>query len=184
MGKHTVRLKVNKSFGREFLSYAMVIFLAALISILFRIFLFEPFIVPTPSMETTLMVRDKVIVDKISYKFKGIERGDIVVFHSPVSEGKDLVKRAIAFEGETIVLDKDGIIYVNGKPIEKDYYIGNASPKYSGQTYKIGKNEIFVMGDNRDNSYDSRYFGAIQKADVFGKVLMIYWPPNRIKFIK
>jgi len=184
MSKHAAPLKTNKSFGREVLSYFIVIVIAALISILFRVFLFEPFIVPTPSMETTLMVKDKVIVDKVSYKITGIKRGDIIVFHSPVTEGKDLVKRAIAFEGETIMLGTDGVIYINGKPIEKDYYTSNAPPAYTGQTYKIGKNEIFVMGDNRDNSYDSRYFGPIQKTDIFGKVLMIYWPPSRIKFVK
>ncbi|MHB1335087.1 MAG: signal peptidase I [Candidatus Humimicrobiaceae bacterium] len=162
----------------------IVILFAALVSILFRVFFFEPFIVPTPSMESTLMVQDKVIVNKFSYKFTGIKRGDIVVFHSPVDESKDLVKRAIAFEGETVKLGKDGIIYINDKPIEKDYYTGNAPPEYTGQTFKIGKNEIFVMGDNRNNSYDSRYFGPIQKTDIFGKVFMIYWPVLRIKFVK
>lgn len=184
MGKHAAPSKSNKSFGREFLSYLIVIFCAALISILFRIFLFEPFIVPSASMETTLMVQDKVIVNKISYKFTGIKRGDIIVFHSPITEGKDLVKRAIAFEGETISLSTDGVIYINGKPIDKDYYTGKAPPKYTGQTFKIGKNEIFVMGDNRDDSYDSRYFGPIEKTAVFGKVLMIYWPPSRIKLVR
>jgi len=135
-------------------------------------------------MEPTLMVKDKLIVNKVSFKFSGIKRGDIIAFHSPVTEGKDLVKRAIAFEGETVKLGTDGVIYINGKPIDKDYYAGNAPPKYTGQTFKIGKNEIFVMGDNRDDSYDSRYFGPIDKNEVFGKVLMIYWPPSRIKLVK
>ncbi|MHB1346471.1 MAG: signal peptidase I [Candidatus Humimicrobiaceae bacterium] len=157
---------------------------AALISILFRIFFFEPFIVPTPSMETTLMVQDKVIVNKFSYKFTGIKRGDIVVFPSPVNEGKDLVKRAIAFEGETVRLGKDGIIYINDNPLEKDYYNSNNPPEYTEQVFKIGKDEIFVMGDNRNNSYDSRYFGSILKSDVFGKVFLIYWPASRIGFVK
>jgi len=184
MGKHVSAGKPKKSFGRELLSYIIVIFVAVLVSVLFRIFFFEPFIVPTPSMEPTLMVQDKVIVNKFSYKFTGIKRGDIIVFPSPVDEGKDLVKRAIAFEGETIKLGIDGIIYINGEPIEKDYYTGSVLPEYTSQTFKIGKNEIFAMGDNRNNSYDSRYFGAIQKSDVFGKVYMIYWPIPRIKFVK
>jgi signal peptidase I len=94
------------------------------------------------------------------------------------------VKRAIAFEGETVKLGKDGVIYIDGNPIEKDYNAGSSSPQYTGQTFKIGKNEVFVMGDNRNNSYDSRYFGAIQKSDIFGKVVMIYWPFSRIKFVK
>ena len=184
MGKHSAALKPKKSFGRELLSYIVVIFFAALVSILFRVFFFEPFIVPSPSMEPTLMVQDKVIVNKFSYKFTGIKRGDIIVFPSPVDESKNLVKRAIAFEGETIKLGTDGIIYINDKPIEKDYYTGDSPPEYTGQTFKIGKNEIFAMGDNRNNSYDSRYFGSIQKTDVFGKVFMIYWPLSRMKLVK
>jgi signal peptidase I len=184
MGKHSSVTKPNKSFGREFLSYIIVIIVAALVSILFRVFFFEPFIVPSPSMESTLMVQDKVIVNKFSYKFTGIKRGDIIVFPSPVDEEKDLVKRAIAFEGETVKLGTDGIIYINDKPIEKDYYTDNILPEYTGQTFKIGKDEIFVMGDNRNNSYDSRYFGSIQETDVFGKVFLIYWPIPRIKFVK
>ncbi|MCL4384738.1 MAG: signal peptidase I [Actinobacteria bacterium] len=184
MGKHAIVIKSNKSFGREFLSYLSVIFFAALISIIFRIFFFEPFIVPTPSMEPTLMVNDKVIVNKFSFKYSGIKRGDIIVFHSPVTQGKDLVKRAIAFEGETIKLGTDGVIYINGKPLDKDYYTSDSPPKYTGQSFKIGKNEIFVMGDNRNDSYDSRYFGPVEKTEVFGKVFMIYWPPSRIKIVK
>src|SRR5680860_1025077 len=113
------------------------------------------------------MVQDKVIVNKFSYKFTGIKRGDVIVFPSPVDAEKNLVKRAIAFEGETVKLGTDGIIYINGEPIEKDYHLGGAPPEYTGQTFKIGKNEIFVMGDNRNNSYDSRYFGAISRTDVF-----------------
>jgi len=184
MGRHISTTKPNKSFGRELLSYVIVIFVAALVSVLFRLFFFEPFIVPTPSMEPTLMVQDKVIVNKFSYKYTGIKRGDIIVFPSPVNDGKDLVKRAIAFEGETIKLGTDGVIYINDEPLKKDYYAEGISPEYTGQTFKIGKNEIFAMGDNRNNSYDSRYFGAIDKASVFGKVFMIYWPVPRIKFVK
>jgi len=184
MGRHVLTTKPNKSFGKELLSYLIVIFIAALVSILFRIFFFEPFIVPTPSMEPTLMVQDKVIVNKFSYKFTGIKRGDIIVFPSPVNDGKDLVKRAIAFEGETIKLGTDGIIYIDGEPLKKDYYADSILPEYTGQIFKIGKNEIFAMGDNRNNSYDSRYFGAIDKTSIFGKVFMIYWPLPRIQFVK
>jgi signal peptidase I len=184
MGKHAIAVNSNKSFGREFLSYLIVIIFAVVISVVFRIFFFEPFVVPTPSMEPTLMVNDKVIVNKFSYKYFGIKRGDIITFHSPVTQGKDLVKRAIAFEGETIKLGTDGIIYINGKPIDKDYYTNESPPKYTGQVFKVGKNEIFVMGDNRNDSYDSRYFGPIEKTEIFGKVVMIYWPPSRIKLIK
>jgi signal peptidase I len=183
MGKHLISSKKEKSRSKELLSYLIVILCAALVSILFRIFLFEPFIVPTPSMEPTLMVNDKVIVNKFSYKYFGIERGDLIVFHSPVDEDKDLVKRAIAFEGETVTLKEDGSIYIDDKKLEKDFYHSYDKPVYAEQSFKIGKNEIFVMGDNRNNSYDSRYFGPIMKTEVFGKVFFVYWPFSRIHVV-
>ncbi len=174
--------KINKSF-REFLSYVLVIICAIIVSVLFRIFIFEPFIVPTSSMEPTLMINDKVIVNKFSYKFFGIKRGEIIVFHSPVENNKDLVKRVIAIEGEIVRLEPDGSIYINDKKLENDYYNKNEKPVYSGQVYEIGKDEIFVMGDNRNDSYDSRYFGPIKEDKVFGKVFLIYWPPSRIGIV-
>lgn len=183
MGKHLVSPKKEKSRSKELLSYLIVILCAALVSVLFRIFLFEPFVVPTPSMEPTLMVNDKVIVNKFSYKYFGIERGDLIVFHSPVDDNKDLVKRAIAFEGETVTLKEDGSIYINDEKLEKDYYNPGDKPVYSEQSFKIGRDEIFVMGDNRNNSYDSRYFGPIMQTEIFGKVFFIYWPPSRIKVV-
>ena len=182
MAKRIISSK--KNILKEILSYIIVIVLAAAVSLLFRLFLFEPFIVPTPSMEPTLMISDKVIVNKISYKYKGIERGDVIVFHSPVTEGKDLVKRAIAFEGETVKLGTDGKIYINDELLENDFYNLKFLPEYGGQTYKLGKDEIFVMGDNRNNSYDSRYFGPIQESEIFGKVFFIYWPVSHIKTVK
>ncbi|MDD3519912.1 MAG: signal peptidase I [Actinomycetota bacterium] len=183
MGKHLLSSKKEKSRSKELLSYLIVILCAALVSILFRIFLFEPFIVPSPSMEPTLMVNDKVIVNKFSYKYFGIERGDLITFHSPIDNNKDLVKRAIAFEGETITLKDDGSIYINDEKLERDFYNPNDKPIYREESYKIGKNEIFVMGDNRNNSYDSRYFGPVMETEVFGKVFFIYWPPSRIKVV-
>ena len=176
--------KINKKSFKEFLSYVVVIVFAIIISLLFRIFVFEPFIVPTSSMEPTLMINDKVIVNKFSYKFFGIERGEIIVFHSPVEDNKDLVKRIIATEGETVKLEPDGSIYINDKKLEDDHYNKSERPIYSGQVYKIGKDEIFVMGDNRNDSYDSRYFGPINKDEVFGKVFLIYWPLSRIGIVK
>ncbi len=184
MGRHIFPSGKNKTRSKEFISYLIVILCAALVSILFRIFLFEPFIVPTPSMEPTLMVRDKVIVNKFSHKCFDIKRGDLLVFHSPIEEGKDLVKRAIAFEGETITFKKDGNVYIDDKKLSEDFFAPDYRPEYTQQSFTIGKDEIFVLGDNRNNSYDSRYFGPILKSDVFGKVFFIYWPPPRIGTVK
>lgn len=163
---------------KEILAYIIVILTAVVLATLVRVFIFEPFIVPTPSMEPTLKVGDKVIINKMAYKFGSIERGDIVAFHSPIEE-KDLVKRAVAIEGDEITLTSEGEIYINGEKITESYLPAGQNILYNNLTVDLGEDEIFVMGDNRNDSYDSRYFGAISENDVFGEFMIIYWPPSR-----
>lgn len=170
--------KRTKRIFREFLIYIFIILIAVASAALIRIFIFEPFIVPTPSMEPSLKVGDKVIVNKLAYKLGTLKRGDIIAFHSPIEE-KDLVKRAVALEGDEITLTSEGEIFINGEKIIENYLPGDQNISYLNQTMVIGKNEVFVMGDNRNNSFDSRFFGTISKDDIFGKFLIIYWPPSR-----
>ena len=169
----------TKKIAREVIGYLIAIISAVILAILIRTFIFEPFIVPTPSMEPTLMVGDKVIINKLSYNFTDIERGDIIAFHSPIEEDKELVKRAIAVEGDEISLTSEGEIFVNGERIEEDYLPGEEDIKYLNQVITVGEDEIFVMGDNRNNSFDSRFFGNIGEDRVFGEFVIIYWPPSR-----
>ena len=168
-----------KNITREVFGYIIAIISAVVLAILIRTFIFEPFIVPTPSMEPTLMVGDKVIINKLSYNFTDIERGDIIAFHSPIEEDKELVKRAIAVEGDEISLTSEGEIFVNGERIEEDYLPGEEDIKYLNQVITVGEDEVFVMGDNRNNSFDSRFFGNISEDMVFGEFVVIYWPPSR-----
>jgi signal peptidase I len=163
----------NKKILKEFLVYAIIILAAVISATSIRIF-----IVPTPSMEPKLEVGDKVIINKLAYKLGPIKRGDIVAFHSPIEE-KDLVKRAIAIEGDEITLTSEGEIFINGEKITEDYLPEDQNIAYINQTVVIDKGEIFVMGDNRNNSFDSRFFGTIPESDVFGKFVIIYWPPSR-----
>lgn len=129
-------------------------------------------------MEPTLKVGDKVLINKLAYKIGTIKRGDIVAFHSPI-EKKDLVKRAIAVEGNEITLTTEGEIYINGEKIVENYLPPEQNISYLNQTIIVGENEVFVMGDNRNNSFDSRFFGTISEEDIFGKFTLIYWPPSR-----
>lgn len=164
---------------REFLGYILVIIFAIIFSVLVRAFVFETYIVPSPSMEPTLLVKDKVIVNKLAYKFHPIVRGDIVAFHSPVEKGKDLVKRVIALGGEKVTLTSEGEVYINDKKLVESYLPHDITPSYDPQTFTVKEDEIFVMGDNRNDSLDSRFFGPIKKKDVFGEILIVYWPPSR-----
>ena len=170
--------KRTKGIFREFLIYILIVVVAVISAVLIRVFILEPFIVPTPSMEPNLKVGDKVIVNKLAYKLGNIERGDIVAFHSPMEE-KDLVKRAVGVEGDEITLTTEGEIFINGEKNIENYLPAGQNISYLNQTVIVGKNEIFVMGDNRNNSFDSRFFGTISEEDVFGKFLLIYWPPSR-----
>lgn len=167
----------NKKILKEFLGYAIVILAAVISATLIRIFILEPFIVPTPSMEPNLRVGDKVIINKMAYKFGTVKRGDIVAFHSPL-EQKDLVKRVIAVEGDEITLTSEGEIFISGEKISESYLPANQNIFYINQTIVVGEGEVFVMGDNRNNSFDSRFFGTIAEDDIFGKFVLIYWPPS------
>ncbi len=163
---------------KEFLIYAFIVLIAVTSATLIRIFILEPFIVPTPSMEPKLEVGDKVLINKLAYKFGPVKRGDIVAFHSPI-EKKDLVKRVIAVEGDEVTLTSEGEIYINGEKIVENYLPKDENISYINQTIAVGENEVFVMGDNRNNSFDSRFFGTISEDDIFGKFVIIYWPPSR-----
>lgn len=169
----------GKNALKDFLGYLIIAVIAVIFSLTIRFFIFELYIVPSPSMEPTLVVRDRVIVSKLTYKFKPIERGDIVVFHSPLGDGKDLVKRAIGIEGDNIKLTSSGDIYINGEKIIEDYLHGKKFLSFEDKTFAVEENLIFVLGDNRDDSVDSRYFGFISEKDIFGRVIFIYWPPSR-----
>ncbi len=168
----------NKTILKELLGYSIIIITAVILATMVRIFMFEPFIVPTPSMEPTLKVGDKVIINKMAYKFTSFKRGDVIAFHSPL-EDRDLVKRAIAIEGDEIILTSEGEIFINGEKITEDYLPADQTISYINQTVVIGEDEIFVMGDNRNNSFDSRFFGTIPEDEIFGEFMVIYWPPSR-----
>jgi signal peptidase I len=171
-------LKNKKNIFKELLGYIIVAVIAAVISITLRIFVIEPFIVPTPSMSPTLLVGDKVIVNKLEYKFTPVKRGDIVAIYSPL-EKKNLVKRVIGLSGETISFSEDDFVYIDGNKLDEPYLPESVIPAYEVKTYKIGSNEFFVMGDNRNNSADSRVFGPISIDKIFGKVIFIYGPFSR-----
>ena len=135
----------TKKVVREIQGYAIAIISAVIVAVLTRVFIIEPFIVPTPSMEPTLIVDDKVIINKLAYKFTAVKRGDIIAFHSNTEDDKELVKRAIAVEGDTVMLTSEGEVFVNGEKAEEDYLPVGMTLSYLNQELTLGKNEIFVM---------------------------------------
>ena len=175
----------------------IVVVVAVLVAVLLRTFVVQTFFIPSGSMEPTLKVGDRILVNKLSYHLHGVGRGDIVVFSRPPAENcggpevNDLVKRVIGLPGETLSLS-GGDVYVDGRRLDESWLPaseqgqtrpGPGGTLYSLQhAYKVPANDYFVMGDNRTDSCDSRYWGPISKSLIVGKVEMRVWPFSSITF--
>lgn len=198
------------SFIRE---TAVVVVSALVLSVLVRTFIFQAFYVPSASMENTLLVNDRIVVSKISTKVTGIHRGDVVVFHDPshwlgssysdpygskfghflqyvgivpANSGKDLVKRVIGVGGDRIqCCDAQNRIMRNGIGIDEPYIRAGSTTNQVVFDVLVPAGFVFVMGDNRGNSEDSRFHlnlnhGLVPLKDVVGRVSMRVWPFKRI----
>lgn len=154
---------------------------------LLRTFVFAPYEIPSGSMEDTIKVEDYVFAEKVSYNFRSPEPGEIITFKDPLSPDRTLIKRVIATGGQTVDLI-DGKVVVDGKPLEEPYVKSGAksyplTPDKSVQIeypYTVPEGYIWVMGDNRTQSSDSRVFGAIPVSNVVGHAIFRYWPADRI----
>lgn len=172
---------------KEILGTSVYLLIVLLATYLFVQYVGQRTEVVGSSMENTLEDGDNLIVDKISYRFKDPERFDIIVFPYRHEKKTFYIKRIIGMPGETIHIDKEGIIYINGEVLEEDYgkeEIFDAGIAHSG--IKLGHNEYFVMGDNRNNSTDSRSsnVGNIHRNEILGKALLRIWPLSKIEILK
>jgi signal peptidase I len=173
----------------------VTLLIAALAAVLLRVFIVQPYYIPSASMEPTLhgcpgCNDDHVLVDKISYDVHGVRTGDIVVFHKPENAQVPedvLIKRVIALGGDRISMTK-GRVYINGGLLDEGYlnidhtcYATDPSENFAPRTVPNG--DVFVMGDNRCNSEDSREFGPIKTSSIIGRAFMIVWPLNRVGFL-
>lgn len=176
-----------KSILKEILSTSVYLLLVLLAAYLIVTFVGQRTQVSGSSMETTLSDKDHLIVDKISYRVKNPERFDIIVFPFQYDKEKYYIKRIIGMPGETVQIDDDGTIYIDGKPLEENYgreVIQN--PGRAAEAIKLGDDEYFVMGDNRNNSSDSRdpAVGNIHRADIIGRAFIRIWPLSKFGLLK
>jgi signal peptidase I len=174
----------HQSATRQAVEWVVFIAVALGIALLIKTFLFQAFFIPSESMVPTLKVHDRVLVNKLSYKTHPIHRGDIVVFTRPPNEPndiKDLVKRVIGLPGDTVE-GRNGHIYINGRLLEEPY-LPRGTITETFEPRVIPANSIWVMGDNRGNSADSRVFGPIKESTVVGRVFLRIWPLSRIGFL-
>jgi signal peptidase I len=161
----------------EFLVILLVSF--ALVFGFVRPFVVEAFYIPSESMVPTLRVGDRVLVNKFIYRFTEPERGDIVVFQSVEGGGEDLIKRVVGVPGDEISV-RGGRLFVNGEP-QRESYVNKKFPDTSSSApTSVPQGHVFVMGDNRTNSRDSRYFGTVPEKKIEGEAFLRFWPPERI----
>ena len=179
----------KSSLLRGLLEWVAVFVIALAVFWVVRLFVVEPFTVPTGSMEPTIQIGDNVLGQKVSLRLgQEVHAGDIVVFRNPdaTSDHDILVKRVIATGGQTVDL-RDGHVYVDGKPLDEPYAAGKSHPldmQAPGVAvsfpYTVPEGLVWLMGDNRENSADSRYFGAVPTDNLIAVVFFRYWPLDRI----
>jgi signal peptidase I len=177
--------------------WAVVIVVALVASLLIRSFAIQTYSIPSGSMEPTLQPHDRVVVNKLSYDLHSVHRGDVVVFKKPADDYApgitDLIKRVIGLPGETISL-KNGQIYIDGKLLDQKWLpaegisdpgpaitnLGCANTTSHVNYCVIPTGDYYVMGDNRGDSDDSRFFGPIPGKLIVGRAFLIVWPLRRI----
>ena len=167
--------------GRAAAEWLLMLLGAVLIALVLRAFVVQAFVIPSPSMEETLLVEDRVLVNKLSYVVGDISRGDIVVFtraEEEPGEIRDLIKRVVGLEGDTVGAS-DNRLWVNGQPLEEPY-LGNGATIADFGPVDVPEGHVFVMGDNNTDSYDSRYFGPVPVERVVGRAIVVFWPLDRI----
>jgi signal peptidase I len=180
----TRRRRRRRSGAQQGIEWILLVGAALVIALLIKTFLVQAFYIPSASMEPTLKVHDRVLVNKLSYKAHGIHRGDIVVFTKPPNETqdiKDLIKRVIGLPGDT-VSEENGHVFINGRQLNEPY-LPAGTPTENLTTVKVPPGDIFVMGDNRTNSADSRVFGPIKESSVVGRAFLRIWPLPRLGFL-
>jgi len=181
--------------------YVEAILLAIVIAFFIRTFVIQAYKIPSGSMKPTLLIGDHILVSKFNYGVKlpfirstlipvgSPRRGDIVVFIYPEDRSKDFIKRLVGLPGDTVEV-RDKQILLNGQPWKETHGVhsdslvipGAVQPRDNFGPVKVPEGSLFVMGDNRDESYDSRFWGFVDMKDVLGKALIIYWSWNNEDF--
>lgn len=187
--KHTEETSSNTL--RFFIKLAIVVVLILAAQFFLRNYIAFAYEIPSSSMEPVLKTGDRVFTERISYYFRDIEAGDIITFDDPEpgNSGRILIKRCIAVGGQEVDL-RDGLVYIDGVALDEEYIYDKPSTPLANSRkditypYKVPEGFLWVMGDNRTNSKDSRYFGPIPVDSVHERALITFWPPTNTKVIE
>lgn len=169
------------SRGRAVRELIETVIIAVALALFVRGFVVESFLVQGTSMEPTLHHSDRLLVYKLGYRLGEPKAGDVIVFRYPLDPERDFIKRVIATSGDRIRI-QEGIVYVNGEPLNESYLRNRDSSNMPERVVPPGS--VFVMGDNRTNSEDSREFGFVDRSLIIGRAILVYWPPDGLRLIE
>jgi len=167
-------LKPNwRKIGRSVWEFFKTLIIAFVLAQLIMVSVAQAFQVEQYSMEPTLLPRDRVLVDKFFYRLRQPRHGDVIVLRYPLNTQRNYIKRIIGLPGDVLLI-RDGKLYVNERQMSEPYI--NGTPQGNYGPFTVPEDSVFVMGDNRNNSEDSRAFGPLKKEFIVGQALLIYWP--------
>ena len=191
------KIRPQSGVGRTIFDYGLTAVMAIALAIVVQAFIVKPYLIPSSSMANTLLPRQRVVVDRLIYRFRPVHRGDIIVFRCAPLAGEVLIKRVVGLPGDLLAL-RSGRLYVNGvqasdsfvdkvdgvaEPTQPAYTssTGDPSAPWSlAQPYRVPAGRYFVMGDNRTDSDDSRYWGTVPQSAIIGQAFFTYWPLGRV----
>jgi len=174
------QLFADFSPAEVFADMVKTMLLALLLALLIRTFFVEVYLVFGPSMEPSLYEGERVLVNKLAYHVREPRTGEVVVFVEPGGRNRSLVKRVVGVSGQELEV-RSGNVFVDGEIAREHYVISPSEDTMPPQT--VDEGEIFVMGDNRSNSVDSRYFGPVSVDAIRGKAFLVFWPLSRFHLL-
>jgi len=183
-----VATKSLAAVGLFFLELVKIALLALVTILLIRYYLFKPFYVKGASMEPNFYEKEYLIIDEITYRLRSPERGEVVVFRYPENPKEYFLKRIIGLPGETVKVS-EGRVYIYNKEHPEgvqisETYLDTSEVTVGEKITVLGKSQYFMLGDNRDNSYDSRRFGPVDKNLIVGRTWFRGWPLNRMQILE
>ena len=184
-----LKVRFNTTVLKSIGLYVSTIVFAVCLALLIRTFVVQAFKIPSGAMKQSILVGDHILVNKLTYDKSNPMRGDIVIFPFPEDPSKDFIKRIVAMGGETIVI-VDKKVMINGNLLQEPYVIHSdpriipkdLQPRDNFGPTNVPEDSLFVMGDNRDHSYDSRFWGLVERTAVKGKAINIYWSWDKESF--
>ncbi|MBE9101876.1 signal peptidase I [Vacuolonema iberomarrocanum] len=174
----------KQGFWRSQRENVQFFLIALVLALLVRVFIAEPRFIPSDSMLPTLEVGDRLVIEKVAYRFRPPEPGEIVVFSPPpilqeeygFEPSQALIKRVIGVPGNTLQV-QGGVVYIDGQPLQEDYIA--APPGYGRSLIEVPEESYFVMGDNRNNSNDSHVWGCLPRENIIGRAIFRFFPFSR-----